>query len=676
MKLTTKLMLIFLTVSLLGVLWLDFFAIPKLKNYLVEREVNYAKSYLEMAADETRTWLEALGAMRFTEVPGLAPGDDAKAQRDELFKRLNERFTRFYFHSTGRLFVINSAGEFVVHSDQIMRGHSISNRLLFGGTGANRLIQRIIENRGEFVQHYDNLLELDEVGKPVSKVLFVKYLLGTEYFVCISLNRSDIYYAGDLAAKSLALLLVLMLLFFFFLFHLFYVHLRRRYDMVVDNAHLIEKGNYELSINDSASDEIGVLARIIDKLAAGMRQKVALEDQLRQAQKMEMVGVLASGIAHDFNNILAGITSSVDLLKEELRSPTSGREPNQELLQSTLDIAANCANRGRDTVAQMLSFSRVSEKHMRLLDLNEIIMNMRQICMSSFDKRISITIEAYPKRAVVKADSSQLEQALLNVCINARDAMPEGGELCLSIALLDQAAPTFDRQFVVTVQDTGGGIPADLRERIFEPFFTTKKKGSGLGLAMVYKIIDEHGGHVEIESKEEVGTKFRLFLPMAGHDLPPQEPPPASEPEAEEAAQAAQDAESSRLANGDTTVLVVEDETYMRQLTEDILQRLGYLALTAKDGQEAVDLFREQHEKIDLVILDLLLPVLAGDAVYDQIRAINPKPKVLLVSGSKRDPRIGGLLAKGCDGFLQKPFAIEDLKAALADLTTKQGPRN
>ena len=726
MKLTTKLTLVFVLVAAGAFAWLKFYAIPQVKHFLMEREVHYARNYLEMAAEETRAWLLWLAAHEAGGAPGPLPlppaldgeneddvgpatgpgagpdGDTVVApalsqteqDRRRLFGRLNARFKRFYFHDSGRLFVINSKGEFVVYPEELRSGRSISNRFLFEDGGRNKLIQEIVKNRGQFVQQYRATERIEPLG-PVPKLLFVKYLLRTDYFVCIAVNEDDLFANAYLAEKSLTLLLVITLLAAFLVFHFFYLRLRRRFDAVMESATLIERGNYEVTINDPNSDEIGTLARTIDKLAADMRQKAHLENQLRQAQKMEMVGTLASGITHDFNNILAGITSSIDLIGRELNAPSLNGKYDLELLETAVKIASDCAIRARDTVSRMLSFARVSERHMQLLDLNSIIHNVQQICTSSFDKRIVVRTRPAAGVAVVKADRSQLEQAILNACINGRDAMTDGGELMLSIELVTEplAHPRQPGEpprpwFRLTVQDTGCGIAPEILPRIFEPFFTTKKSGSGLGLPMVYKIVDEHGGWVDVDSRRDMGTRLYFYLPKAGDALPldlsasdsaiiakapaatpatrpapaPAAPPPVATP-----APAPLLAHAVPVA-GKRGILVIDDEPHMRTLTTDILTRLGYDTIAVGDGDEAIKALEAHPERIDGVTLDLFLPRIAGPEVYEALKARKPSLKVLLTSGAKRDPRIGDLLAKGCDGFLQKPFSMEDLIAAVRQL--------
>jgi signal transduction histidine kinase len=644
MKLTTKVLLIFLSVSAVAVGWLLFYAIPHVRSYLQDREVHYAKSYLEMASDETRGWLTALdeiSALPLNVPGGSAMGEDARAggnpsdstaqslrdaARRRLFKRLNDRFAKFYFHESGRLFVINQAGEFVTFSDQIMRGRAISNRYLFQDGSRNKLIQEILRNRADFMQQH-RVLEVSERNDPVEKLLFVKYLVGTEYFVCISVNEDDLLYSANLAAGSLTLMVIIILLTAFLLFNFFYARIRQRFDLVVENANLIEHGNYDIAINDKTGDELSLLAGIIDKLAADLRQKSQLENQLRQAQKMEMVGTLASGIAHDFNNILAGITSSIDLIKREIAAPSEAGKLDMDLVRTSLGIASDCALRARDTVARMLSFSRVSEKDMRLLDLNRIMYNLQQICQSSFDKRVHIQVKPLAEPAVARADRSQLEQAILNVCINARDAMADGGKLTLAVELIEKGARNPRREtphdrahFRISVSDTGCGIEATVLARVFEPFFTTKKRGSGLGLPMVYKIADEHGGWVEVESQVGVGTTFHIYLPKSTESLPLEDQiilaPGESRPMVTQAPERLPD------LRGTGTILVVDDEPHMLRLTQDILARLGYQPLGASGGHEAIATFKENAEKIDAVILDLLLPEMTGAEVFEAIRAI------------------------------------------------------
>jgi CheY-like chemotaxis protein len=366
---------------------------------------------------------------------------------------------------------------------------------------------------------------------------------------------------------------------------------------------------------------------------------------------METVGILASGIAHDFNNILGGISGAIDLILRELEQPSDGGAPDFELIEQMSQVCHNCVRRGRDTVEQLMSFSRKSEDAARVVDLNAAALNVQKLCRNSFDKRIEVRVQPLPQPAAVMASPSALEQAILNICINARDAMSGSGRLTMSVtADWPSRDGSGGRCYRLAIEDTGSGMDEETAQHIFEPFFTTKAqgKGSGLGLAMVYKIIDEHGGWVDVDSAPGAGTRFHVFLEEAAGEIQ------------EETVNESR----HEIERPDATVLIIEDDKIMRRLCMRYLEREGIHALTADDGEEGVRLFDQHLESIDAVILDLVLPKLGGVDVYDRIRLMDPDARVLLISGSKNE-QIEHLLAAGCRAFLQKPFSMDELAAAM-----------
>ncbi len=652
MKLTTKLALIFLAVTVLLGAGFGFFGIPYLQRSLEKREIDYAKSFLEDKASDTRLELQRVTKQGLT-------GAALEEARQTLFVRLNERFTKFYFHNSGRLFVIDAQGKVAVSSDPTKNGRTVNNMWIYDDGQRNKLLAEITskDQIPRLVRQF-SLKEVNERQDIIKKTLFVSHLPGTGYFICISVNDEDLYYAANWIGTSLLLLLAIVILVFYMLFHIFYSRLWKRCDTVVEHARLIAAGNYDMLIDDHSQDEIGILATTIDKLAGDLRMQRTLEAQFRQAQKMEMIGVLASGIAHDFNNVLGGIMSGLDLMAQEIESPANKQTPDMELIENTVRIGRDCAERGKETVEQLLAFSRKSEAQKQLVDLNRIVRNVEEICGHSFDKQISVKIEPFSRQAVIRADRGLLEQAILNVCINARDAMSGGGELLMKIEEVERAphdlehAPGKHACYSLLIEDSGCGMDQDTLAKALEPFYTTKKSGTGLGLAMVYKIIHDHNGWVEIQSEVGSGTRFHIFLPRSAGVLPAEESGGATTGDKDKAVPGAE---------GQETILVIEDDEFMRQTTETILSRLGYEVLTAGDGKSALETLKEHCDKLELVLLDLILPGVAGDELFDKMKQLKPDISVLLVSGHKRDPRIAGLIARGCDDFLKKPYSLEEL---------------
>ncbi len=679
MKLTTKLGLIFLLVIVLVGGGLGFFGIPSMKQYLFEQEINYSRSFLEREAKYTS--LRILNYMRENETKGIEDPQTKEAIR-ELFARTSETFADYFSHETARMFVIDETGEIWQSSDPTRNGKSVSNVWIYDNGKRDKLLRDIKEREktNEMVHQFS----VDEVdgGKRIPKILFVAQLpvqkFNRKFYMCISENETDLAFTANWMSKSLILVLAITILFFYIFFQVFYSRLRKRYDRVVEHAKMIAAGNYNVKIGDRENDEIGILAQTIDRLAAQMSSDKAFEDHYVQGQKMEMIGTLASGIAHDFNNMLGGILSGLDLASQELKSPTNKETPDLALLSNTIRVTRDCANRGKETVEKLLSFSRKREANMLPLDLNKVLRSVQEICQHSFDKRIRIETQLWEKGpATILADRSLLEQAIMNVCINARDAMKKNtGTLSLGIEQVEKSRPSPEKTAVelpywcLSIKDNGSGIPPRVLSRIFEPFYTTKEKGTGLGLAMLYKTVSDLGGWVDIDSKVGKGTAFYLYIPVSTElaDADSSETPA----EQTEAKQEAQKDDTSgpdeEISKGKEVILVIDDDEFMLQMTEDILTRLGYTPIAAPDGEKGLEAFKKHKDNIEIVLLDLMLPDLGGDEIFDTIKEMRPDMKVLLISGFKRDPRIADLLVRGCDGFLNKPYSIEDLSKALRDI--------
>jgi PAS domain S-box-containing protein len=375
----------------------------------------------------------------------------------------------------------------------------------------------------------------------------------------------------------------------------------------------------------------------------------ALETQLRQAQKMEAVGQLAGGVAHDFNNLLTAIFGNLSMMRASL----SSEDPNWELLAS----AEQAASRAGALSNQLLGLARRTVLHAQPTNLNQTIDEVVGLLHRTLDPRIHLTARREPALWRVLADSSQMHQILVNLCINARDAMQEGGSLVIETSnfTLDADAARLHLHdqpgdFVrLRISDTGRGIAPEVKPRIFEPFFTTKGpgKGTGLGLAMVFSIVKQHQGWIDCYSEPEKGTRFDIYLPRfaSQHDI------------------AITPAAGLAPSRGHETILLADDEAVLRNLGRAILERYGYHVLLAQDGQEAVEIYRRDRDRIDLVILDVTMPRLSGRDALSQMRADNPSVRVLLSSGYSVEvnaEQTGGMI-----GFISKPYRPEELLAAV-----------
>jgi two-component system, cell cycle sensor histidine kinase and response regulator CckA len=371
-----------------------------------------------------------------------------------------------------------------------------------------------------------------------------------------------------------------------------------------------------------------------------------LEEQLRQAQKMEAIGQLAGGIAHDFNNLLTAILGSVSLLL------ASRHEDEHD--QQTLREIERAAARAADLTRQLLGFSRQTMLQLEPTDLGAAVEETVSILRRTIDPRIVVEVSRAGALWPVQADPNQMNQVLVNLCLNARDAMPQGGKLTLEAAnvALDEAharkhLDARPGEFVrLRVTDTGHGIPPEIRGRIFDPFFTTKEpgKGTGLGLAMVFGILKQHQGWIECQSEVGHGTTFDIYLPRQGNAVvkPPRHPMPDS------------------VTGGSETILLVDDEAVIRNLGRTILQRYGYKLLLAEDGQEALEVYRREMGRIDLVILDLTMPRLSGRDTLRELQKMDPNVRVLFSSGYSAE-YFNDSSKDDVLGFVSKPYRPQDL---------------
>jgi PAS domain S-box-containing protein len=374
-------------------------------------------------------------------------------------------------------------------------------------------------------------------------------------------------------------------------------------------------------------------------------EKHRLEEQFRQAQKMEAVGRLAGGVAHDFNNLLTVITSYSALLLEDL-GPT---DPRREDLNEILRAATGAAGLTR----QLLAFSRQQVLEPRVLDLNEVVGAAGKMLQRLIGEDVELVTVLAPDLGWVKADPGQIEQVIMNLAVNARDAMPDGGKLTIetSNAELNDAyarrhPPLSPGEYVLlSVSDTGIGMDEVTRTRLFEPFFTTKAqgRGTGLGLATVYGIVKQSAGFIWVYTELGHGTTFKIYLPRVHED------PVAAQPAA------------STEVRGSETIVVAEDAEGVRAVVQNVLRRNGYTVLPAPDGQTALDLVGTHPEPIHLLITDVIMPGMSGRQLADRLRDLRPGLKVLFVSGYTDDAIIRhGMLEPGI-AFLQKPFTPESL---------------
>ncbi len=372
-----------------------------------------------------------------------------------------------------------------------------------------------------------------------------------------------------------------------------------------------------------------------------------LYEQLLRAQKMEAIGTLASGIAHDFNNILASILGYAELLKDSL--------PEESELFRYADIIDKSAQRGADLAKKILTVTRKEKAEFKSVNLNDIIFETAEILRKSIPKEITLELKLKEGLPNVKADYSQMSQVIMNLAINAKDAMPNGGRLLIATDIVGNEngaangwGPQKGANFVkLTVEDTGTGIPQELQSKVFDPFFTTKEpgKGTGLGLYIVHSVVTNHGGYINLYSEPGRGTRFNIYLPVYLEEAP------------EDTSSQVIDEEVSG------TVLIIDDEPYICDLYRDILSKAGFTVFTATDPSEGIRLFKEK--RIDAVILDLIMPKMSGREVFQILKGLNKEenPKIILSSGYSAEiySEVSTMLSSGAKAFIQKPVSPRTL---------------
>jgi PAS domain S-box-containing protein len=371
--------------------------------------------------------------------------------------------------------------------------------------------------------------------------------------------------------------------------------------------------------------------------------KKRLEEQLLQAQKMEAIGTMAGGIAHDFNNLLMGILGNASLVLSEI----SANHPYYTEIKNIEQYAQNGAHLTR----QLLGFARGGKYEVIPTDLNRLIKKTTEM-FSHTRKEIRIYDKYETNIRTVNVDQGQIEQVLMNIYVNAWQAMPGGGDIYVqteNLTVDENDAQLYGLKpgnyVKVSITDTGIGMDETTRQRIFEPFFTTKElgRGTGLGLAAVYGIIANHDGCIRVDSEKGKGTTFIIYLPASEKEVPVEKKL------------------SEEFFKGKETVLLVDDEDMVSDVGKRLLERLGYLVLVAAGGKEAIEIYDKNKDKIELVILDMIMPGMGGGEAFDRLKTINPGIKVLLSSGYSMDGQAAQIMARGCKGFIQKPFNLKDL---------------
>ena len=391
------------------------------------------------------------------------------------------------------------------------------------------------------------------------------------------------------------------------------------------------------------------LKQQVEERERAEEEKKKLQSQLQHAKKMEAIGTLAGGIAYDFNNLLMGIHGNVSLMQKDV---------DFSRFYERLKSIEKLVESGVMLTSQLLGYARKGRYEVEPLDLNQLVKDTSET-FGRTKKEIAIHRKLSDDLFAIEADSEQMEQVLLNLFVNAADAMPHGGDLFLktvNVTHEDISSKLYEPKHgdyaLLTVTDTGTGMDKETMERIFDPFFTTKEmgRGTGLGLASAYGIIKAHGGYIDVESATGQGTTFSIYLPR-------------SEREVQKVVQT-----DEEIIEGMGTVLLIDDEAVILEVGRELLEAMGYRVLVARDGKEGIEVYKKNQDEIDIVVLDIVMPHMGGGEAYDHLKEINPDVKVLLSSGFSIDGEAAEILERGCDGFIQKPFKMKQLSQAIREV--------
>ncbi len=393
----------------------------------------------------------------------------------------------------------------------------------------------------------------------------------------------------------------------------------------------------------------------VSAIARDLTERDRLENELRQAQKMEAVGRLASGIAHDFNNLITVLLGYSDELIEET--------PPGSALNSAAVEVRRAADRASALTQQLLAFSRRQTAVTQSVDLNEVVARMEDLIRRLIGPEIRLEFSLHPDLCRVNADAQQIEQVIMNLIVNARDAMSAGGTLTIETSNVSLGAEHVDvipgPHVELSISDTGIGMTKEVQERLFEPFFTTKDTGhgTGLGLSMVQAIVRQCGGHISVESQPGQGTTFRVYLPQQAEVAAPVIPVAAPAPVA------------TAAVKGEGVILLAEDDRSVRRLVSVEMSRRGFTVLEADDGVSALEAFKREHDRIDVLVTDVVMPRMNGADLAKACERIHPGVKILFISGHPE--RAGaGLDPTGVTNLLMKPFTADTLAARVKELIT------
>ncbi len=426
----------------------------------------------------------------------------------------------------------------------------------------------------------------------------------------------------------------------------------REYRIVRPNGDVrwISDNSFAIKNEKGQVCRIAGVAEDITARKCAEEERKKFEAQVQQGQRLEALGTLAGGIAHDFNNLLMAVQGNASFLLYDMSSSNPQYEPLKNIEKAVRS--------GAKLTSQLLGYARKGKYHVKPINLDQLIRHTIDV-IGRTRKDISFDHSNTKDLFTIEAEQDQIEQVLLNLYVNAADSMPGGGKIITNTKNANHENihsenydPKPGNYVQLTVKDTGIGMDPKTLERIFEPFFTTKElgKGTGLGLASVYGIIKSHGGYIEVDSEVGHGSTFTIFLPASRKDTAPIVKP------------------SGQFIEGDGTILLIDDEDLVLEAGVKMLERLGYSVIRASSGMEAVEIYKDKKDVIDLVILDMVMPELGGGETFDKMKKVNPKIKVLLSSGYSKDGKATEILNRGCMGFIQKPFSLQKLSEKVNDV--------
>lgn len=439
----------------------------------------------------------------------------------------------------------------------------------------------------------------------------------------------------------------LLILFVWFFVRRYSRHIREDVDGMNLFFNKASKHNQE-EVHDAMHFlEMDAIARFAEKM---VEERETAEENLRLSDKLRAVGQLAGGIAHDFNNILGAMLGAAEIASD----PETPEEERMEFLQ----LIQSSTERAGELTRKLLTFSRKGQKVSTAIDMNSVVEDAVLLLQRTVDKKVTITIENRAEKTMVVGDDTLLQNALINMGINASHAMPDGGELTYTLEnlILDEEyceiAPydiTPGEYLAIAVRDTGFGMSPEVQERIFEPFFTTKAEGdgTGLGLAAVYGTVVEHDGAITVYSEKDKGTVFHIYLPLSNGAVIMKE-------------------REGELYTGTGTVLLIDDEELIRITAASILKTLGYIVLLAENGKEGLAVYKENRDEIDLIVLDMIMPVMGGRETFEEIRKFDDDIPIIISSGFAKEEDLAAMSEQGITGFLHKPFRREEIAEMVA----------